>query len=118
VPTYLLNDYLTGYLGAAGAVLALLRRAREGGSYHVKVSLTRTSMWVQGLGLLARDPSIAGQHFATHLRPALERRSSPFGELEQLPPVARFSETPAHWLLPPSPTGAFAPEWLQQASFA
>ena len=29
---------------------ALLRRAREGGSYHVKVSLTGASMWLQQLG--------------------------------------------------------------------
>jgi hypothetical protein len=31
---------------------ALHRRAIEGGSYHVKLSLTRSAMWVQDLGLL------------------------------------------------------------------
>ncbi|ETF02983.1 carnitine dehydratase [Advenella kashmirensis W13003] len=112
VPTYLLNDYLTGYLGATGVMMALMRRAREGGSYHVKVSLTRTSMWVQDLGLLAiPDAAIRGQHFATQLRPVLERRDSPYGILEQLGPVARFSHTPAKWSLPPSPTGAFPARW-------
>ena len=30
-------DYTTGYLAAYGALLALARRAREGGSYHVRV---------------------------------------------------------------------------------
>ena len=31
------NDYITGYLGAFGALVALGRRAREGSSYHVRV---------------------------------------------------------------------------------
>ncbi|MGH8812922.1 MAG: CoA transferase [Advenella sp.] len=114
VPTYLLNDYLTGYLGATGVMMALLRRAREGGSYHVKISLTRTSMWVQDLGLLAPpDAAICGQHFATTLRPELERRDSPYGPLEQLGPVAQFSDTQAKWTLPPSPTGAFPARWQE-----
>ena len=34
-------DYITGYLAAAGAAAALLRRIREGGSWHVQVSLVR-----------------------------------------------------------------------------
>jgi hypothetical protein len=34
-PTVLINDYVTGYLGAAGAAAALIRRAKEGGSCHV-----------------------------------------------------------------------------------
>jgi len=31
-PTGLINDYITGYMGAAGATAALLKRAKEGGS--------------------------------------------------------------------------------------
>jgi CoA-transferase family III len=48
-PGYL-NDYLTGYLAAFGACAALIRRAKEGGSYWVRVSLCRSAMWVQDLG--------------------------------------------------------------------
>jgi crotonobetainyl-CoA:carnitine CoA-transferase CaiB-like acyl-CoA transferase len=51
-PTSLINDYITGYMGAAGATAALLKRAREGGSYHVTVSLARCAMWYQSLGLM------------------------------------------------------------------
>ena len=40
------NDYITGYLGAYGALLALARRAKEGGSYHVRVSLCQTAMMI------------------------------------------------------------------------
>jgi hypothetical protein len=113
VPTYLLNDYLTGYLGAAGVMQALVRRAREGGSYHVKVSLTQTSMWVQGLGLEgAYEARDTRRHFAEELAPALESRDSAYGPLEQLPPVAQFSRTRAHWALPPAPNGAHPAAWI------
>ena len=43
--TGLINDYITGYMGAIGASAALVKRATEGGSWHVSVSLTRTAMW-------------------------------------------------------------------------
>jgi hypothetical protein len=33
-----MNDYIAGYLGAAGIQAALIRRAKEGGSYHVRVN--------------------------------------------------------------------------------
>ncbi len=36
------NDYTTGYLAAYGVLLALARRARDGGSYHVRVSLCQS----------------------------------------------------------------------------
>jgi len=108
VPTYLLNDYLTAYLGAAGALMALSRRAREGGSYHVSVCLTRSSMWVQALGL---QPLPAEVQALASLRPVLCARDSAFGVLEQLGPVAGFSRTPAHWALPTAPLGSAAPAW-------
>ena len=113
VPPYLLNDYLTGYLGATGVMQALIRRAQEGGSYHVKVSLARTSMWVQDLGLLTDfDPAQPRRHFALELNPLLERRESAYGVLEQFPPVAQFSRTRAAWVLPPAPNGAHPARWL------
>lgn len=34
---------------------ALLRRSVEGGSYHVKLSLARSAMWIQELGFLDLD---------------------------------------------------------------
>ncbi len=52
-PVFYLNDLLTAYLAAAGTMSALIRRATEGGSYHVKLSLARTNMWVQDLGYIS-----------------------------------------------------------------
>jgi crotonobetainyl-CoA:carnitine CoA-transferase CaiB-like acyl-CoA transferase len=42
-PHGLLNDVISGIFGALGAYAALICRAKEGGSYHVKVSLCRSS---------------------------------------------------------------------------
>ncbi|GAA3543807.1 hypothetical protein GCM10022222_29340 [Amycolatopsis ultiminotia] len=50
-PVYLC-DFLTGFLGGYGVMLALTRRAREGRSYHVQVSLAQSAMLVQRQGLL------------------------------------------------------------------
>jgi crotonobetainyl-CoA:carnitine CoA-transferase CaiB-like acyl-CoA transferase len=114
VPTRLLNDYITAYLGATGTVAALLRRAKEGGSYHVKVSLTGTSMWIQSLGLRS-DAERAGEIQAPALlNPTLERQESSMGVLHHVPPVAQYSQTPARWDLPPSVLGAHMPVWLDR----
>ena len=43
-------DYLTGYLMAFGAMVALARRAREGGSWLVRISLAQTGRWLVGRG--------------------------------------------------------------------
>lgn len=43
-------DYLTGYLMAFGTLLALKRRALEGGSWLVRLSLAQTGHWLVGRG--------------------------------------------------------------------
>jgi crotonobetainyl-CoA:carnitine CoA-transferase CaiB-like acyl-CoA transferase len=115
VPTYLLNDYLCGYLGAAGVNAALIKRAKEGGSYHVKISLAGTSMWVQSFGLLPTNQDMQGAQIDPISNPRYQRRNSAFGELHQLAPVAEFSRTVASWDLPPAPLGAHLAEWLPLA---
>ncbi|MEU4667601.1 CoA transferase [Amycolatopsis sp. NPDC023774] len=54
-PTSIINDYLVAWLGATGALAALIRRATDGGSYRVHVSLTRAAMWATILGFFDRD---------------------------------------------------------------
>ena len=44
-------DYVTGYLGAAGALVALRRRAPDPrASFRVRVALSRTAEWIKQLG--------------------------------------------------------------------
>ena len=45
-------DYTTGSLAALGTMVALWRRSHEGGSYHVRASLSQTGMW------FAREPRV------------------------------------------------------------
>jgi crotonobetainyl-CoA:carnitine CoA-transferase CaiB-like acyl-CoA transferase len=111
-PTGMLNDFITGYLGAAGATAALLRRAHEGGSYRVDVSLARTGMFVTSLGTV--DPTLAGsdrQH--TPQDPPSVLADTPLGRLAQLAPPVHFSKTPPAWRDPILvPRCSSRPEWL------
>ncbi len=89
-PVSYLADLLSGYLGAAGVMAALLRRATEGGSYHVKVSLTRSAMWVQELGLLDHA-AVEGLPDADIYPYRSETATTSFGSVETLANPIRFS---------------------------
>jgi rhodanese-related sulfurtransferase len=108
-----LTDSIAGYLGAAGALAALCRRAREGGSYHVTISLARCGMWVQELGLGSpAEPGNLDLSFACSAPPLKRSMLTPFGELEYLAPVTRYSETESYFSRPPVPRGSSLAEWL------
>ena len=47
-------DNVVGWLGTTGILAALRRRAIEGGSYRVVVSLTRTVLWLLSLGIFEK----------------------------------------------------------------
>ena len=113
--TTLVNDYITGYLGAIGAIAALTRRATEGGSWHVTVSLTRTAMWCGSLGRV--DPASAGtSEMHRPIDPAPYDAPSPFGDVHMVAPAVRFSDTPPAWPDPPLvPRGSSRAEWLLQS---
>jgi crotonobetainyl-CoA:carnitine CoA-transferase CaiB-like acyl-CoA transferase len=97
--TGLINDYITGYMGAIGASAALVRRATEGGSWHVTVSLARTAMWCASLGLV--DPTQAGSDDVHRRRePTAYDAPSPLGDVHMLAPPVRFSHTPPAWADP------------------
>jgi crotonobetainyl-CoA:carnitine CoA-transferase CaiB-like acyl-CoA transferase len=102
-------DHAAGYLAAFGALVALARRAREGGSYLVRVSLAQTGRWIDSLGRVA-GRTAADQTLAD-VRDLLAERDSPFGRLSHVVPAARLSETPASWSRPPVPLGTHEPVW-------
>jgi hypothetical protein len=101
-------DYAAGYLLAFGAQAALLKQAREGGSWHVEVSLAGVGHWLRTLG------RVPGDFAAVTLPPAdpyLEASDSGFGRLLAVRHAARFSRTPAGWELPSVPPGTSPPRW-------
>ncbi|HEY0451943.1 CoA transferase [Actinophytocola sp.] len=50
-------DHGTGWLAALGVLTALRRRAREGGTWHVRLSLARTAEWLHDLGRDTTPPT-------------------------------------------------------------
>jgi hypothetical protein len=107
-------DYTTGYLGAYGVLLALARRAREGGSYHVRVSLCQSGMFIYRQGKTEFDR--AGMDLPEDELDALRMESrTANGPLRHLAPVLRLSETPARWERPTPLLGSDGPDWLAAA---
>lgn len=104
-------DHAAGYLLAFGAMAALHRRAVEGGSWHVRVSLAQVGQWLRSLGRIADGFGVPDQHIGD-ISELLEVQESGFGELTVVRHAAKLSETPAHWALPSMPLGSHPPEWL------
>ncbi|MFZ5678316.1 MAG: CoA transferase [Bradyrhizobiaceae bacterium] len=103
-------DHATGYLMAFGAMMARLRQAREGGSWHVKVSLAQTGRWLWNLGRLD-DGLAAADLTADQILPFIEQSASGFGALRGVRHAAVLSATPAFWRRPAMPLGSHEPMW-------
>ncbi len=104
-------DHAAGYLLAFGAMIALHRRATEGGSWLVRTSLAQVGEWLKSLG------RIDGGHTAPDPKPddiadLIETSDSGFGPLRAVRHAAILSATPARWVLPSMPLGHGKPEWL------
>jgi hypothetical protein len=102
-------DHATGQLAAFGAMIALARRARGGGSHLVRVSLAQTARWLDGLGrvdgLGVAEPTLAD------VEDLLETVQTPFGRARRIRPAARLTETPPGWSRPSVPLGTHEPAW-------
>lgn len=106
-------DYVSGYLMAFGAMVALERRAREGGSWQVSVGLARTGRWIADRGVLAPEifSRVPAELPEAELDALFMETASPVGQARHLRPVAQLSETPGAWSRPPVPLGYHAAEW-------
>lgn len=104
-------DYTTGYLGAYGVLLALARRAREGGSYHVRVSLCQSGMFIYRQGKLDSVPADADVDPSVLQQVRIETIGDA-GQFRHLGPVLELSETRPHWIRPTPALGIDEPVWL------
>lgn len=102
-------DHASGYLLAFGAMVALMRRAREGGSYLVRVSLAQTGRWIDGLGRV--EGSDAPDLTLEDIADLVQTGATPWGEMRHVAPAARLSATPAYWARPSVPLGTHPPVW-------
>jgi crotonobetainyl-CoA:carnitine CoA-transferase CaiB-like acyl-CoA transferase len=103
-------DHATGYLMAFGAMVAKARQAREGGSWHVRVSLAQTGNWLWNLGRVA-DGFKTEDLKAEAVAPWMEEIPSGFGPLRSVRHAGSLSKTPAFWERPAMPLGSHPPQW-------
>jgi len=111
-------DYCTGYLMAFGSMVALARRAREGGSWLVRISLAQVGKWMVDLGEVpAASLKDVPDEFGEE---ELERWSTvsetPSGRLRHLKPAVQMSETAPYWARPSVPLGYHRPVWPARES--
>src|SRR4051794_2998913 len=106
-------DYLTGYLMAFGAMVALARRAQEGGSWLVRLSLAQTGRWLVDRGQVSTSElaDVPKEFSPEELAGWTMSSDTPVGRLHHLRPVVQLSETPARWERPSVPLGYHEPAW-------
>jgi crotonobetainyl-CoA:carnitine CoA-transferase CaiB-like acyl-CoA transferase len=114
---FVVNDYVTSWFAAVGAIAALRRRAVEGGSYRVRISLARLSLWLLQLGIFdkayaRRVAGTDGDHAFSI--PELFEAETPCGHYQGVTDQVKMSGTPGKFGVPLVPRGASRPEWLQR----
>lgn len=107
-------DHAGGLFLAAGVTAALYRRATEGGSYEVNVSLAGTMKYLRSLGQYpgktgfdCKDPTKPGD-----VPEFLETHPSGFGSLTAVKHAASIKGAMPGWEIMPKPLGSDPPEWL------
>src|SRR6201984_2596977 len=108
-------DNVVAWLGTTGKQAALRRRAIEGGSYRVVVSLTRTVLWLLSLGTFAKGyaKATAGstdEH--TYIAPDLFTAETPLGTYQGMTDQVVMSRTPGAFRTVLVPRGSSKAEWL------
>jgi len=94
-------DTVTGYLAAAGALAAVLKRIREGGSWLVQTSLAATAEWLSSLGRIDAGAVPEGWDARAGLDQYLHSCETRDGRFELLGPVVRMTKTPPLKSSPP-----------------
>jgi hypothetical protein len=102
-------DHASGYLLAFGVQRALARRATEGGSRQVQVSLARTGAWLEALGhvdaLGVPDPA------ADDVVDLVATAATPYGAVRHVRAPGTIAGASHAWLRPPVPAGTHPPAW-------
>ena len=109
-------DNVVGWLGTIGILAALRRRAVEGGSYRVRVSLTRTLLWLYSLGIFDKDYARATAGSSDEhadIAPDLFTAETPLGTYQGITEKL-LSRTPASFKTVLMPRGSSKPEWLDR----
>lgn len=103
-------DYSAGFLLACGIQAALLRQAREGGSWQVRVTLAGVARWLRGLGAV-EVPDGDWDQPKPDIAPYLETSASGFGALRAVRHCAVLSRSAPGWERLSVPPGTDTPLW-------
>jgi crotonobetainyl-CoA:carnitine CoA-transferase CaiB-like acyl-CoA transferase len=104
-------DHASGYIAAFGAMVALRRRACEGGSWRVRVSLAQTAHWLWTLGRLP-SPSVPDMSIED-IADRMETTPSTHGAISAIRPAEWLEKTPAQWARPAAALGDDPPRWWE-----
>src|SRR6266404_171484 len=114
-PVIPICDNALGWLGTIGIVEALRRRAIEGGSYRVVVSLTRTVLWLLSMGIFDKayaQETAASTDEHAYVAPDLFTAETPLGTYQGMTDQIVLSRTPGAFRTVLVPRGSSKPEWL------
>jgi hypothetical protein len=94
-------------------MVALERRAREGGSWLVRISLAQVGKFIVDLGEVPESElkNVPDEFSADELERWSTVSQTPKGALRHLKPAVQLSETPAYWARPSVPLGYHQPMW-------
>jgi crotonobetainyl-CoA:carnitine CoA-transferase CaiB-like acyl-CoA transferase len=109
-------DNVVGWLGTVGVLAALRRRAVEGGSYRVVVSLTRTVLWQISLGIFDKSyaQATAGStDERAKVAPDVFTRETSLGTYQGLDEQVYLPKSPGSFRTVLVPRGSSKPEWLE-----
>ncbi|EOA83515.1 hypothetical protein ACJQWK_00288 [Exserohilum turcicum] len=108
-------DHGAGYLLATGVMAALYKRATEGGTYEVAVSLAGVMKYLRSLGRYEGKSGFDRKDFekAQDVEEYLESRDTAFGTLRAVKYAAKIFNLDVGWDVMPKPLGSDTPVWLQ-----
>jgi crotonobetainyl-CoA:carnitine CoA-transferase CaiB-like acyl-CoA transferase len=109
-------DNVVAWLGTVGVLEALRRRAEQGGSYRVTVSLTRTVLWLLSLGIFDKEYAAAtagstDEH--NYVAPDLFTAETALGTYQGMTDQVVMSRTRESYRRVLVPHGSSKPEWLR-----
>ena len=112
---FVINDYAMSWLAAMAVMATLKRRATEGGSYRIHLSLARLSLWLIQLGIFDKDYALrmgatTGDH--AYLDPEVFQAETPNGLYQGVTDQVKMSGTPGSYAFPLVPRGSSQALWL------
>jgi crotonobetainyl-CoA:carnitine CoA-transferase CaiB-like acyl-CoA transferase len=114
-PIKIVCDYIVGWFASVGIMSALRRRAVEGGSYRIVVSLMGVTLWLFSLGLFDKkyaNATAGSSDEHKYVAPDLFTDETPLGLYQGMTEQVVMSKTPGSYRTVLVPRGSSKPEWL------